>query len=80
MQITSAAFTCSLGINTAVLVVGKGGKRSNVVVRGNCFGEEGVWLQVSSAPDFWLDVYVPTFTAREIHLRSQEKGVSVLKK
>ena len=76
LRISSAAvFTCLLSLTTAALVVG-GSKRSAIVVKGSCFGEEGAWLQVSSAPDFWLEVYAPTFTAREIHLRAQTNKAS----
>ena len=63
LQITAAdgSFTCSLSPSTVTLIVK--GKPVAAVVNANSFGDNGVWVQVTSST-FWMELYVPTIAAR----------------
>lgn len=76
MQITAAdrSFVCSLSPSTVMLVLD--GKPVTAVVTANSFGDNGVWIQVScrghNNENFWLELYVPTLTERQLQLRAQQ--------
>ena len=63
LQITAAdgSFTWSLSPSTVTLIVK--GKPVAAVVNANSFGDNGVWVQVTSST-FWMELYVPTIAAR----------------
>ena len=71
LQLTAEdhSFVCSVSPSTVMLVLD--GNPVAAIVNANSFGDVGVWIQIS-CPNFWMEVYVPTFTDREIQLRAQK--------
>ena len=72
LHVTAPSFHCSLSAAGGVLLQVQG-KAETPAVNANLFGEMGVWIQVRSN-GFWMEIYVPTLTTRQLQLRSQPMG------
>ena len=70
MQLTAVdgSFVCSVSPSAVMLVLD--GKSVAAIVTANSFGDNGVWIQIS-CPNFWLELYVPTLSEKEIQRRAQ---------
>ena len=85
LQITAAdfSFVCSLSPSTVMLVLAPAfaGPLASVV-NANSFGDNGVWVQVSSElscrchgkENFWLELYVPNTAAVAARGIAAERG------
>ena len=68
MQLTDGSFVCSVSPSAVMLVLDS--KPVAAIVTANSFGDNGVWIQIS-CPNFWLELYVPTLSEKEIQRRAQ---------
>ena len=64
LQITAADFVCVLAAGAVTLTIN--GRPTEAVVAANSFGVGGVWIQIASGSDFWIEVYVPSRRAEAL--------------
>ena len=70
LQITAADFVCVLAAGAVTLTIN--GRLTEAVVAANSFCVEGVWIQIASGSDFWIEVYVPSRTENGSSLKRAE--------
>ncbi len=55
LQVTAADFVCVLAAGAVTLTTN--GRPTEAVVAANSFGVDGVWIQIASGSDFWIELY-----------------------
>ena len=63
LQITGTDFVCDVAAGVVALRIND--KPAKVVVAGNTFGVEGVWIQIAVGSQFWIEVYAPSLTDKQ---------------